>query len=130
MKIFKIICASLFGVCLFLETLPYGILIKSANIATYYHYFSIIAWDNGVIGPFFCGIFTIALIGLILWSVFWKHPSKNWSVTICALAWLNLMFSFMPIMVNSYTAIGGVISGILLFCAEGVTLIYKRENKK
>ena len=130
MKIFKIICASLFGVCLFFEVLPFGILIRSANVATYYNYFSIIAWNNGVIGPFFCGIFTIALMGLTVWWVFWKHPKQGWSLTICTLSWLTLILSFMPIMFQAYTTISGIISAILLFCAEATAMIHRREGKK
>ncbi len=130
MKVFKIICACLFGICLFFESLPYGIVIRSANIATYYNYFSIIAWDNGVIGPFFCGIFTIALIVLAIWWAFWKHSMQGWSLTICTLSWLTLIFSFMPIMFQAYTAISGIISAILLFCAEATTMMHKKESRK
>lgn len=116
--------------CVILQAVPYGIVVSAANIAVYYSYFSINAWGNGIIGPFFCGALSISLIGLFIGSFFFNHPHKVYLMTTEIVAWLVFFLSLTPIIFDSYTFIGGIISALLLFCAEVCRLTYSQKFKK
>lgn len=129
MKLFKIINLVLLALSVAFQTLPYALIVRSTYIDTYLSYFSITAWANGIIGPFFCAVFSVALFVMIALSFFLKKTGKHYFLTVSVLSWLVLAFSFMPIIFDAYTLIGGVISAISLICAEISMQIYSRSSK-
>lgn len=130
LKILRIVGIVAATLCFMLEITPYGIVISVANIKSYHSYFDISAWASGIIGPFFCGILTVAIVALGIGELFLKKASKHFSMTISIVSGTCVVFSFMPLLFDAYTLIGGMISALLLCVLEVNIWIYKKAFTK
>lgn len=130
MKILRILSIVLLTACVVMQVLPYGIVISAANVASYHSYFDISAWASGIIGPFFCAIMTMVTLGMCIGTVFFEHQRNGYLLALEIVAWVTFAFSLTPLLYKAFTVVGGIISGILIFCAEVCHISYRNVSGK
>ncbi|MBO4983519.1 MAG: hypothetical protein J6D23_05625 [Clostridia bacterium] len=117
----KIVSLSMLTVALILEIIPYGVRLKWADFYveryTSHSYFSLIPWGYGDIGPFLCGILTIALMAMLTIALFIKEK-KGYSLAIVIINLIAVIMSLIPTFFNSYTLIGFIITVLLAVSCE------------
>lgn len=132
MKKFKIINACVLAIALVLEILPYGGRLNWGNFffesTSYHSYFDLFLWENGNIGPFFCGILTSLLLLLAIASIFVK-TNKFYLFSMCAISLVTTMVSIAPTFQNTYTLVGLVITILLGASAELSIVCYMKNTK-
>lgn len=134
MKILKIINLPILAIMIFLEALPFGVKMSWASdegfsSISYHSYFDTLPWGYGDMGPFFCAIISVALFVLILLSLFFKKRHDTYLLVVEILSWVAVLFSFMPLMFNSYTLFGGIISALMVIVAE-INRLVRTKNRK
>ena len=129
LKIANLICVC---VALVLEVLPFGVCLKWADFyyenATYHSYFDLTVWGYGDMGPFLCGLFTVAVIGLLTFSLF-KKTNRTYSFALSAVGLVTAMLSTVPAFFGSYTVFGLIIT-ILLAVSTEISIITFLNQKK
>ena len=108
-------------VILVLELLPYGIVLEFAHISpdlsiSYYEqhfsYFDLIVYGYGNVGALFTAILTCVLLVISIINLLVDNDKIKTTIKIVSL--IALVASLAPLIVNSYSVIGGVISLLLL----------------
>ena len=111
-----------------LEILPYGAVLNFADdgdkvLKQTYSYFDLIPYGYANFGPFITAILTCVLILMNVVNLFigGKKMQSAIKILMCA----ALITSLFPLMISSYSVLGGIISG-LLFVAFLISL--KKEK--
>lgn len=131
LKIANLICVC---VALVLEILPFSVRMKWADFfyenSTYHSYFDLTVWGYGDMGPFLCGIFTIAIIALLAIWLF-KEQKRAYSFALCAVGLVTVMLSIVPAFFDSYTLFGLIITVLLSVSTEMsiLTFLDYKKNK-
>ena len=134
MKILKGLNLLVLSVIIFLEAIPFGIKLTWAidqglSTSMYHAYFDPMVWGaSGDMSPFMCSLLTIAIAVMTLISLFLKTQPRALHTTICVFSWIAVAFSLLPIMVDHYTAIGAVITALLITSAELSSFARSRLN--
>ena len=85
-------------------------------------------WGYGDMGPFLCGIFTIAIIALLAIWLF-KEQKRAYSLALCAVGLVTVMLSIVPAFFDSYTLFGLIIT-ILLSVSTEMSILAFLDYKK
>ena len=122
-KILSILTLVSLAVAIFLETINFAIKASwnyDEGFSTYiYHsYFDPMACNaTGDFSPFICALLTVVIAMVVIVSLFLKNPSSIY-LALTILSWVAVIFSFLPMIINHFTAIGAIISAMLITCAE------------
>ena len=117
----SIIVFAVLIVILVLELLPYGIVLEFGHLSpdlsiSYYEqhfsYFDLIVYGYGNVGALFTAILTCVLLVLSIINLLVDNDKIKTTIKIVSL--IALVASLAPLIVNSYSVIGGVISFLLL----------------
>ena len=117
----SIIVFAVLIVILVLELLPYGIVLEFGHLSpdlsiSYYEqhfsYFDLIVYGYGNVGALFTAILTCVLLVLSIINLLVDNDKIKTTIKIVSL--IALVASLAPLIVNSYSVIGGVISLLLL----------------
>lgn len=129
LKIANLICVC---VALVLEVLPFGVCLRWADFyyenATYHSYFDLTVWGYGDMGPFLCGLFTVAILALLAVSLF-KKTNRTYSFVLCAVGLVTVMLSVVPAFFDSYTLFGLIITILLAVSTEMSILVFLNQDK-
>ena len=108
-------------VILVLELLPYGIVLEFAHMSpdlsiSYYEqhfsYFDLIVYGYGNVGALFTAILTCVLLVISIINLLVDNDKIKTTIKIVSL--IALVASLAPLIVNSYSVLGGAISILLL----------------
>ena len=117
----KIINISMLAIALVLEIIPYGVRLKWADFYvkryTNHSYFSLIPWGYGDMGPFLCGILTVALLIMVSATLIFKEK-KSYTLAVVIVNLIAVVMSIVPALFNSYTLIGFIITVLLAVSCE------------
>ena len=117
----KIVSISSLVIALVLEIIPYGVRLKWADFYveryTNHSYFSLIPWGYGDMGPFLCGILTVALLIMVSATLIFKEK-KGYTLGIVIVNLIAVVMSIVPALFNSYTLIGFIITVLLAVSCE------------
>lgn len=117
----SIIVFAVLIVILVLELLPYGIVLEFAHISpdlsiSYYEqhfsYFDLIVYGYGNVGALFTAILTCVLLVISIINLLVDNDKIKTTIKIVSL--IALVASLAPLIVNSYSVLGGAISILLL----------------
>ena len=117
----SIIVFAVLIVILVLELLPYGIVLEFAHISpdlsiSYYEqhfsYFDLIVYGYGNVGALFTAILTCVLLVISIINLLVNNDKIKTTIKIVSL--IALVASLAPLIVNSYSVLGGAISILLL----------------
>ena len=112
-----IIAFAILIVILVLELLPYGAVLHFGNpegepIRETFSYFDLTPYGYANFGPFITAILTCVLLVLSIINLLVDNDKIKTTIKMVSL--MALVTSFAPLIVNSYSVIGGVISFLLL----------------
>ena len=112
-----IIAFAILIVILVLELLPYGAVLHFGNpegepLRETFSYFDLTPYGYANFGPFITAILTCVLLVLSIINLFVDNDKIKTTIKIVSL--IALVASLAPLIVNSYSVIGGVISFLLL----------------
>ena len=112
-----IIAFAILIVILVLELLPYGAVLHFGNpegepIRETFSYFDLTPYGYANFGPFITAILTCVLLVLSIINLLVDNDKIKTTIKMVSL--IALVTSFAPLIVNSYSVIGGVISFLLL----------------
>lgn len=112
-----IILVAVLIVILVLEVLPYGAVLHFANpegepFRETFSYFDLTPYGYANFGPFITAMLTCVLLVLSVINLFVDKGRIKKTIKIISL--VALIASLMPLLVNSYSIIGGAISILLL----------------
>ena len=112
-----IIAFAILIVILVLELLPYGAVLHFSNpegepLRETFSYFDMTPYGYANFGPFITAILTCVLLVLSIINLLVDNDKIKTTIKIVSL--IALITSFAPLIVNSYSVIGGVISLLLL----------------
>ena len=128
-KIVSIVCV---GIALILEILPFSVIMKGSNSfyqeATFHSYFDLTVFENGNIGPFFCGALTSILFCMMLAAFFFK-PNKAYVFSVCAVTFVTVILSLLPTFFEAYSIFGVIITVCLSVATELNIMQYLNERK-
>ena len=104
-------------VILVLELLPYGAVLHFGNpegepLRETFSYFDMTPYGYANFGPFITAILTCVLLVISIINLLVDNDKIKTTIKIVSL--IALVASLAPLMVNSYSVIGGVISFLLL----------------
>lgn len=135
MKKLKILNVIILAVAIFLEAIPYGVQMRWAlgeglRTTMYHAYFDLVVLGaSGDSSPFICAVLTVVITIIVIASFFIKEQKRSLYMALSILSWVAFAFSIMPLVVDHYTIISGIISVILITSAEINTVIRARLNK-
>lgn len=117
-----------------LQIIPFGVRVSSESeigIASdiLCSYFDSVPLKSGNFGPFVSAILTIIALSVFLVS-FFVERNRPLLLSSCILPAIALLGSLMPLLFNSYTLLGGIISALLLLSTEASIYIYSRAFEK
>ena len=112
-----IIAFAILIVILVLELLPYGAVLHFGNpegepIRETFSYFDLTPYGYANFGPFITAILTCVLLVLSIINLLVDNDKIKTTIKMVSL--IALVASLAPLIVNSYSVIGGVISFLLL----------------
>ena len=117
----KIVSISALVIALVLEIIPYGVRLKWADFYveryTNHSYFSLIPWGYGDMGPFLCGILTVALLIMVSATLIFKEK-KGFTLAVVIVNLIAVVMSIVPALFSSYTLIGFIITVLLAVSCE------------
>lgn len=113
----SIIVFAVLTVILVLELLPYGAVLYFGNpegepLRETFSYFDLTPYGYANFGPFITAILTCVLLVISIINLLVDNDKIKTTIKIVAL--IALVASLAPLIVNSYSVIGGVISLLLL----------------
>lgn len=129
-----IIVFSVLIVILVLELLPYGAVLHFAPapgeiLVQTYSYFDLIPFGNADFGPFITAILTCVLLGISAINLF--VANKKITSVIKSISLIAFVISLAPLLVDSYSVVGGAISAFLfvlfLVCSLRLNTPEKKE---
>lgn len=113
----SIIVFAVLIVILVLELLPYGAVLNFANaegevLRTTYSYFDLTPYGYANFGPFITAILTCVLLVISIINLLVDNDKIK--TTIKIVAFIALVASLAPLIIECYSVLGGVISILLL----------------
>lgn len=134
MKKLKILLLVSTIVSIILEALPYGAVCNFATpektIRETFSYFSLTPFGYANFGPFLTACLTCLMLLLTVLMFISEKPVINKAATIISA--IAVVTSLMPLMfgVSYFSAIGGIISALLIIQFVIIMIIKKRENNE
>ena len=126
MKKTKIIGTVFLLIALILEIIPYGIKMKWADQftkrVTYHSYFDGIVWGYGDIAPLCASVLTVVILIMLTVSIF-VNCQRAYTLALSVLSLITVILSIVPVLFDSYTLIGGIITACLCVAFEITVLI-------
>lgn len=116
-RIASIVCM---GLALILEILPFSLIVKIDGFyqeASFHSYFDINIFADGNIGPFICGIITVAVFIMVLISFFVK-VKDIYQLSVAFITLANVVLSLIPTLNGQYSIFGVAITVLLSIATE------------
>lgn len=114
-----------------MEIIPIGIVINWGGYYqpyTFHSYFDLDVWNNGDMGPFLCGIFTIIVFCMTLLTLVFKLH-RSYLLANAALTLTTVILSLIPTFFDEYSVFGVIISVLLSVATELNILVFLDKKK-